>query len=341
MRLFIFLFLFCTYFLVDTNAQTTYDGCNYLQPLSPLDDAFHYDGGILWMEWWTFYAYDPVNNVSAMINNIFAKAVDVVGASLVYVTVLSPQTGAISITNWHTLDSFSASDSSPSNTVAGSTMEMTDDYGNSFHVYGKMENGEIQWDLNFDRGKPALCLSNRSEIGYDQLFSWISYMPGSIVGGQITINGTQFQVKGYGEHDHVWGQFDESLLQWTWAESFGGELLIYLFHGGGGFYNLNSGSLYISLPNNSSPFIFHKNDYSIVQKFDGLPYPKSTTITVDSVQGVSLVLQFYITSISMSSSGSASENDAFFLLHFCQNGVCNDYSQFGWTEFSGPSHGFP
>jgi hypothetical protein len=173
---------------------------------------------------------------------------------------------------------------------------------------------------------------------------------GAEVTGTITLQGNTYKINGYGEHDHVWGEFDPQLLEWSFAICYNGADMIYFVEGGKGFDNLPFGTLHIRTAE-TGLVLFHKENYKLQQKFGktltvivtycslepNVAYPYYTSIITQSVNGYNATVSFTVDSPDYTKPGQASENNAFFDVVLCntQKGTCKHIQARGWSEYQG------
>jgi hypothetical protein len=48
--------------------------------------------------------------------------------------------------------------------------------------------------------------------------SWLVYMPGARVNGQVTVDGHVYEMDAPGYHDHNWGEWIFTDALWNWAQ---------------------------------------------------------------------------------------------------------------------------
>lgn len=86
----------------------------------------------------------------------------------------------------------------------------------------KSESGEpLKWDLTYDAlTSPWFGISAQTQIGHlaGGWLKWLVYMPSAEVEGTITIDGRVREIRGAGYHDHIWGRWAFSDLQWNRAQ---------------------------------------------------------------------------------------------------------------------------
>jgi hypothetical protein len=136
-----------------------------------------------------------------------------------------PQFGALP------LDAFQASEEQADVSLAagaegGGRVEVLDD--STYRVRGRVTGAHtVEWDLVYTRrGEPFFGLDRR-QVGRREWerMSWLVYMPGASVTGEVVVDGRAYRVAGVpGYHDHNWGEWQPFGVRWNWAQYHEGDL---------------------------------------------------------------------------------------------------------------------
>jgi hypothetical protein len=197
--------------------------------VSPSDDAYHYsdfrDGNhdANYIEWWYFNLFDQTSDIQiifyySIINpdNILNFGITGVGAT-VYTAG-----GIISEMDTFPTDLFYASEEEPHVKIGEGDLnfvEVINDY--TYHITGCIAEGRIKWDLHYVPQIDPWFALDREKVGrYDwEQMSWLVYMPGAHVTGNVVIDGETYDVDhAPGYHDHNWGEWLPYNVLWNWVQ---------------------------------------------------------------------------------------------------------------------------
>lgn len=98
----------------------------------------------------------------------------------------------------------------------------------------KAKTKTIEAEINLENlSKPwrpgnGILYFNNGKDKEDKYFAWFPSVPYGKVTGTLTINGVKKQIKGFGYHDHNWGNADpcEIFNHWYWSRSHIGEYIL-------------------------------------------------------------------------------------------------------------------
>jgi predicted secreted hydrolase len=113
---------------------------------------------------------------------------------------------------------FHASDSAANVSVGQNTISVLGN--NRYVISGASSNGRLRWNLNYVHVAPSWFAGDRVNVGplaWEQM-SWLLYMPRAAVSGTLTIDGQTYRIESSGYHDHNWGEWDFSAINWNWAQ---------------------------------------------------------------------------------------------------------------------------
>ncbi len=87
----------------------------------------------------------------------------------------------------------------------------------------KLENFVTAW-----RPGNGFLYFKKDEIDKEKYFAWLPSVPYGKVTGTLTVNGLKKEIKGFGYHDHNWGNADPSSLfnHWYWSRSHIGDYIL-------------------------------------------------------------------------------------------------------------------
>ena len=197
----------------------------WAQEITLKDDAYHYpefqDGhhDLNYIEWWYFNLDDPENNLQAIITYGISDpegSIKLGGARLLTVVYLDGE--VIIGDDFYSRDDFSASVVKADVAIGDNRIEVFDE--DTYRVAGSSRNGVITWDLTYTRRAEPWGSLDRVPVGGFpwEVMSWMIYMPGAEVEGEMTIDGKVFLVSAKGYHDHNWGEWIFSGPMWNWAQ---------------------------------------------------------------------------------------------------------------------------
>jgi hypothetical protein len=201
--------------------------------VSPSDDAYHYsdfrDGkhDANYIEWWYFNLFDHTSDIQlifyySIINpdNILDFGVTGVGA-----TVYTNE-GIISEMDTFPTDLFYASEKEPHVKIGEGDInfvEVVDNDTHTYHIVGCIAEGRIKWDLYYVPQIDPWFAAHREKVGHHdwEQMSWLVYMPGAHVTGNVVIDGESYPVDhAPGYHDHNWGEWLPYNVLWNWVQYF-------------------------------------------------------------------------------------------------------------------------
>jgi hypothetical protein len=192
------------------------------------DDAYHYkyfaDGLHDWnyIEWWYFNFFDAEKDIQVIFSYSIVDPDNYTSLAQAGVTaiVFTPE-GIIQETDTFPTDMFSASYEQADVQIAHNTVEVID--VDTYRIIGSIGDGRISWDLTYVRQAGAWFGGDREQIGvlpWEQM-SWLIYMPGAYVTGEIQVNNQTYVVDNVpGYHDHNWGEWVPSNVMFNWAQYF-------------------------------------------------------------------------------------------------------------------------
>lgn len=189
------------------------------------DDGYHFpefqDGqhDLSYIEWWYFNLDDPENNIQAIITYGVVNPGNVISlgiARLLTVTYLSD--GVITEDDFYPVDAFSAATDQADVAIGENRIEVIDE--DTYRISGSSRNGKIIWDLTYTRQTEPWGNIDRVPVGGFswEVMSWLIYMPGAKVEGEMTIEGVKYLISAKGYHDHNWGEWIFSGPMWNWAQ---------------------------------------------------------------------------------------------------------------------------
>ncbi|MGD8522704.1 MAG: hypothetical protein PVF56_16270 [Desulfobacterales bacterium] len=199
--------------------------------VSPSDDAYHYgdfrDGShdANYIEWWYFNLFDHTSDIQiifyySIINpdNILDFGITGVGA-----TVFTSE-GIISEMDTFSTDLFYASEDKPLVEIGDGNINSVKVIDNhTYHIVGCIADGRIKWDLMYAPQIDPWFAAERKKVGrhdWEQM-SWLVYMPGAYVTGNVVIDGETRRVDhAPGYHDHNWGEWIPYNVLWNWVQYF-------------------------------------------------------------------------------------------------------------------------
>lgn len=201
-------------------------------PVTRQDDAYHFrsfqdgrhDGR--YVEWWYFNLVDTEQQIEAAFAYAIIDPSNRSGLALssVLAVVYSPQ-GRFQQLVSAPPESFHASElqadvSMSAGDAGGGQVEVIDDL--TYRVRGRVTGDHtVEWNLLYAReGEPFFGLDRRQVGRRDwERMSWLVYMPGASVTGEVTVDGRSYPVTGVrGYHDHNWGEWQPFGVRWNWAQ---------------------------------------------------------------------------------------------------------------------------
>jgi hypothetical protein len=207
-----------------------------LYPLGPLhpspsdevgltDDAYHYrlfaDGqhDANYLEWWYFNVFDARQNLQAIVIYLISDPANLSGHGMAQVVAVAyTPRGIVSAVDVYAPDRWAASDERADVQIEANAIQVVD--ADTYRIRGESQDGRLSWDLLFQRQVPSWFAFDRLEVGqlrWEQM-SWLVYMPGARVRGQVTVDGQVYATEAQGYHDHNWGEWVVTDALWTWAQ---------------------------------------------------------------------------------------------------------------------------
>jgi hypothetical protein len=174
------------------------------------DDAYHYHGEKMYVEWWFFQVVNISQDVQFYLS-YYVMTPDH-GFAALNIGVFE-QGSAYEITQIYPISEFSASYERPDVTIGGCSFHAVNE--TTFVVKGSAHERthNAQWNLTFTRTAPAYDF--KESPGEAQ---YLCYLPGAWVNGTMTLHGVTYSMnRSYGYHDHNWGGAPHLLCQWAWA----------------------------------------------------------------------------------------------------------------------------
>lgn len=102
--------------------------------------------------------------------------------------------------------------------IEANTIQVLD--GETYRIVGASRDGRLSWDLLYVRHVKPWFAADRAAVGrlpWEQ-GSWLIYMPGAQVSGQVTVDGQVYMLNAPGYHDHNWGEWILTDALWNWAQ---------------------------------------------------------------------------------------------------------------------------
>jgi hypothetical protein len=178
--------------------------------------------------------------------------------AIVGVVAYTPQ-GIVNETDFFSTDMFFASYDQADVQIEVNAIEVID--SDTYHIVGSIDNSQVSWDLTYVRQADSWFGGDREMVGlfpWEQM-SWLIYMPGAYVSGEIEVNGEIYYVDSApGYHDHNWGEWIPSTTLWNWAQYFEPGLTLEM----GDFMNKPAGTLGIEFQ--GKRIIFSKKEYRLI-----------------------------------------------------------------------------
>ena len=174
------------------------------------DNAFQYKGEDSWIEWWFFTVYDEEKDIQLCFS--YSILLNETSGLAIMMVIGFDKDKKYDIRNYYEKSDFYASYEKPNVSIGENNIINSLDE-NTFVIKGKTQNGKIIWNFTYNRLiKPYRHLGD---------FGWLCYMPSAEVTGEVEIDGVDYNITGYGYHDHNWMTITEDLLtQWRWAETY-------------------------------------------------------------------------------------------------------------------------
>lgn len=268
------------------------------------DDAYHYryfaddrhDAN--YVEWWYFNLFDVTQDVQLAFTYSILDPENKSGFGLasVLVIVYTPR-DHFDEGNFFPPDSFDASYKQSDVLISDEhstdlhSIEVIDE--DSYRVVGAVE-GEhtVSWDLTYLRQGESWFGHRREKVGLFpwEHMSWLVYMPGARVSGQVVIDGQVYHLRDVpGYHDHNWGEWIPTTVAWNWAQYFEPGLSLSV----GDFRNTPVGVVSIAL--GEDRVIYEKDQYRLVHtrwRYDPVHqqrYPITTWLLAENERGALLV----------------------------------------------------
>ncbi len=189
------------------------------------DDGYHlkyWEGSpynAAYTEWWYFNLYDAKKDIQAIFSYQVVNPLSLGGPSVSYVAALAYKGNEIIPgIDFYPSSLFSASYSEANVAVGPNRITVLGD--NRYAISGSSTNGRLTWNLTYEREAASWFAGDHVNVGpaaWEQM-SWLLYMPRAHVCGTLTIDGQSFQIESSGYHDHNWGEWDFSTVDWNWAQ---------------------------------------------------------------------------------------------------------------------------
>jgi hypothetical protein len=174
-------------------------------------------------EWWYFNVYDSSNNVQAIFSYLVNNPDNQPGGLFILgisemAAVAYTNRGIVSESDLYFANAFSAMDNKANVRIGNNAVNVIDP--DTYQIKGASRNGRILWDLTYQRTAPPWYAAKNFNVAAEpwQLMSWLLYMPAASVTGTLTVDGTAYQVRGPGYHDHNWGEWELTRVPWNWAQ---------------------------------------------------------------------------------------------------------------------------
>jgi hypothetical protein len=191
-----------------------------------VDDAYHYrffaDGqhDATYFEWWYFNVFDAQQGLQAIfvyrITDPDNRAGQ--GAAQVQAVAYTPQ-GIVTASDVYPPELFSASYERADVQVATNALQALD--ADTYRLVGASRDGRLTWNLLYRRQAQPWYAADRAaggRLGWEQA-SWLIYMPGAQVSGQVAVDGQVYRLDAGGYHDHNWGEWlIADAFAWNWAQ---------------------------------------------------------------------------------------------------------------------------
>jgi hypothetical protein len=174
------------------------------------DDAYHYHGENMYVEWWFFQVINLSKDVQFYLSYYVMNPER--GFAALNMGVFE-QGDAYEITKIFPVSVFAASYETPEVTLGDCSFHAVDD--TTFVVKGSADDTRhsAAWNLTFIRTTPAYDF--KESPGETQ---YLCYLPGAWVNGTMILNGVTYSMNhSYGYHDHNWGGAPHLLCQWAWS----------------------------------------------------------------------------------------------------------------------------
>ncbi len=189
------------------------------------DDAYHYvpDGrhDASYVEWWYFSVFDEQQDLQAIFHYSIIDPGDYGGFGVTSVGSTTYRSGSIvTETDSFPTGEFRGSYESANLTVGANSIEVIDP--DTYRIVGSAgEDHRVAWDLLFQRRMDPWFARDHQQVGRLawEWMSWLVYMPGASVSGELSIDGQVHRLDGVpGYHDHNWGEWIPTGVLWNWAQ---------------------------------------------------------------------------------------------------------------------------
>jgi len=174
------------------------------------DDAYHYHGEKMYVEWWFFQVVNITQDVQFYLSYYVMNPDS--GFAALNMGVFE-QENAYEITEIFPVSVFSASYELPDVTIGDCSFHAVNE--TTFVVKGSADDSRhsAAWNLTFTRTAPVYDF--KESAGETQ---YLCYLPGAWVNGTMTLHGVTYSMNhSYGYHDHNWGGAPHILCQWAWS----------------------------------------------------------------------------------------------------------------------------
>jgi hypothetical protein len=189
------------------------------------DDAYHYhlfaDGqhDANYLEWWYFNVFDVRQDLQAIVTYVISDPANLSGRGTAQVVAVAytPQ-GTVSAVDVYAPDRFVASEEQADVQIDANAIQVLD--AETYRIMGGSRDGRLRWDLRFQQQARSWFAFDRLGVGtlpWEQM-SWLVYMPGARVSGQVTVDGQVYAMDAQGYHDHNWGEWIFTDALWNWAQ---------------------------------------------------------------------------------------------------------------------------
>lgn len=296
-----------------------------IPPNNPFNVKFNHEP--FWCEWWTLYLYGTKDNkLSGMINYIFIKGLDEIGASILYPAI------AINNDRYTNKNLYSIFDLSYNeNSIYISNNKIIKLAEEKYNFVGSTKDNKLKWNLTIEKKYDSLNVGQKVELGLNthiplpnlENVSFASIVPFGNVEGIIFINNEEFSVKQYGEMEHLWGPVILPTINWNLLFGSDTKNLLYMLHLPETTTSKQRGAIYLDV-NGDKKII---QDYSIKEfKEPQDEYPHK--IIIES-KNDNIIIECDTISISASEQGTPSENHVEIKI-FVNN---NKYTLYGMSEY--------
>jgi predicted secreted hydrolase len=200
--------------------------------ITPDEDGDHYSSERDFFEWWYFDAsFDNGYRLVAILHSSLYNAVD--HLPTVDIRITPPGMPSVAAIGRFRRSDFEASPDICDLKIAGCRAKALDP--GRYHLV--IEQGSVSGELYFDGIAPGWRPGN-GYLFFDEAsghyFRWVVPLPAARVSGELSLAGQKVEARGYGYHDHNWGNFllGDAFSHWYWGRFFvmsGGALWVSIF----------------------------------------------------------------------------------------------------------------